>query len=111
MLNTYSATAICASQNRGLLRAILSQAIQDGHCVDCCNTVIDLFPVSPAVNDPSPAHLIQVLRNRTLLTAHCLDDLGDHALVMEIQMLQYLQALRMANNLDDFCHADKKTDR
>jgi hypothetical protein len=93
------------------LRTIFTEAIEDGDCIGGGDTVIDLLPVSPAINDSSPTHLVQVLRNCTLLTADRLDNLGDHALAVKIQMLQNLKPLRMADDLDDIGHADEKIDR
>jgi len=84
-----------------MLAIILAEAIQDCNGVDGSNAIIDLLSMPSARNNLGPAHLVQMLRDRALLTADRGDDLADHALVMEIQMFQNLKALRVANDLDD----------
>ena len=70
-----------------MLRAILSEAVENGDCVGGGDLIADLLAMALALDDAGPAHLIEMLRNRALLTADSLDNVTDPAFAMQIKVL------------------------
>jgi len=90
------------------LTVVFPKAVENGNRVGGGDFVNDLLALALALDNAGTAHLVEVLRNRTLLTADRLDNIANPAFAVQIEMLQNLQPLRMADQLDDISHLDKK---
>jgi hypothetical protein len=87
---------------------IFSKAIENGDGIGGGDLVRDLLTLALAFNNPGAAHFVEMLRDGTLLTANGLYNVAYPAFAVQIEMLQNLQPLRMADQLDNVSHLYKK---